>query len=88
MQTTQDLPSASAAVFRELQALNFEGLITAIGEADLERDLISQWTVLPADYPEDVGHFAPFQVYDSSGIQQRAAGASARRAEEVAKMVS
>jgi signal transduction histidine kinase/DNA-binding response OmpR family regulator len=69
MQTTQNLPSAAAAVFRELQALNFAGLVTAIGEADLERDLLSQWTVLPADSPQNVGHFAHAQIYDSSGIR-------------------
>ena len=67
MQTPQDLPSVSAAVFCELQALNFEGLATAIGEADQDRDLISQWTVLPADSPQV--QFAYFQVYDSSGIR-------------------
>jgi len=64
MQTTQDLPSVSAAVFRELQALNFASLLTAIGVADQDRDLISQWAVLPADFPKDVGHFAHAQIYD------------------------
>ena len=68
MQTHQDLPTVSAAVFREIQALDFKALNTVIGIIAEQRDHISQWTVLPADLPiedESLNElFAQVEVYD------------------------
>jgi hypothetical protein len=43
MQTTDDLPSVSGAVFREIQNLDIKAINTAIGVIDEERDHVSQW---------------------------------------------
>ena len=64
MQTTQDLPTVSAAVFREIQGLDFKALTTAIGVADEDRDQFLEWTILPEDFPEDAGPFAQAKIYD------------------------
>ena len=47
MQATEDLPSVSAALFRELNTLAFPVLNTVICVVDEAQDLVQQWTVLP-----------------------------------------
>jgi len=68
MQTTNDLPSVSGAVFREIQDLDIKAINTAIGVIDEERDQASQWTILPADFLEDAGSFTLVKVYDGISV--------------------
>ena len=47
METSQDIPAVSAAVFRELNALNFPAGSSLIGIPDEARNLTTQWVVWP-----------------------------------------
>lgn len=49
MQKTEDLPSVTAAVFREVGVLGFDIFNNSVAVVDADRDLQTQWTSLPAD---------------------------------------
>ena len=49
MQTSEDIPAVSAAVFRELETLKFPAMNTLIGIPDQARNLTTQWVVLPEE---------------------------------------
>ena len=53
MQTSDDLPAASAAMFRELSVLYPETYISVIGSLDAENQVLKQWVVVAEDQSSD-----------------------------------
>ena len=62
MQTSDDLPAVSAAVFREIQSLYPTAQNSVLGVVELDEDWTRQWTVLPENWPGDFS--AVGEVYE------------------------
>ena len=52
METSEDIPAVSASLFRELKALNYKPVTSIIGIPDDERNLTTQWLVVPASFDD------------------------------------
>ncbi|NKB66079.1 MAG: response regulator [Candidatus Latescibacteria bacterium] len=68
METTDDLPSVSAALFREVSALDFRPIVSAIGIVHADRDLIDQWTVVGERMDVDFMRRKGYTVYEEDPL--------------------
>ena len=66
METSADIPAVSAALFRELKALDYRAVTSIIGIPDVDRNLTTQWVAVPDSF--DVDPDAWQIVYDDDVI--------------------